>query len=140
MTIEIVLEETAPQTAPVLTPFEAMFQEAGLPELMGQFSDGTSMVYWQDEEQTEVVGILGPVARMGKVDEDGEYIESSRQVTISRDPDGTYGGLAEPELDGAFEIGEERWSVEDIVMQTGAVTVLRIVRQTAATQGKRVRR
>ena len=68
-----------------------------------------------DAEPVALTAVVGPIRHVLQEDEGGGGVNRTleRVVTISRDPDGTYGGVADPGVPGVFVIDGVDWAVSD---------------------------
>lgn len=89
---------------------------------------GTAITYTEPgESAVALTAIVKPVE--GQPEEDGEHANTltphARDVTISKDPAGEFGGVASPREDANFTIDGEDWAIESIVSESESLTTLR---------------
>lgn len=61
--------------------------------------------------------IIGPEETEQQTDDGGNYLIRRRRITITTDPDGTHGGVADAQVNATITAAGETWSVERIAHQ-----------------------
>lgn len=106
--------------------FDELFAESGVPALMEML--GTAEVVYQEPEEDDVT-LTAIVGNMEVVEDEGASSGGRRKryaryFLISRDPDGPYGGVAEPRLAAVIVYDGQSWAVESIESQGGTLVRL----------------
>ena len=77
----------------------------------------------------------------GQQEEDGEHANTlapiTREITISKDPAGEFGGVAAPRMDAKFTIGTDDWAIQSIVSESSSLTTLLCVQRLPREISKR---
>lgn len=123
----------------VMTVFDDEFAAAALPELFEQF--GRSIVFEDPAcDPVALTAIVGEIT--GEEDEaadGGIERRQTREVTITRDQEGEFGGIADPLTAGRLTlvlIDEVHWAIEGVNSQTANLTCLRLVRVGAVEKSR----
>ena len=110
--------------------FDELMSELGVPVLMDHLADADSITYTDgggavtlkailyDEEAEEVETIDGLVRRI------------VREITITTDPAGEWGGVAAPKLAATVTIDSVEYAVEAIARRSDNLATLRLVRRS----------
>lgn len=124
-----------------MTAFDDEFASAALPDLFAQF--GETVVYADPAyDPVTLTAMVGPVSAMSLEGADGGLDRRVvREMTISRDPDGEFGGIASPRdsrRDTRITIAGEEWGFDDdlIARQTENTTTLRLVQVPALEKSR----
>ncbi len=101
---------------------------------------GTEITYTASSAGAlSLTGIVKPVE--GQPEEDGEHANRlgpiTREITISKDPDGEFGGVADPRMDAKFTIDSEDWAIQSIVSESESLTTLRCIQHLPREISKR---
>ncbi len=77
----------------------------------------------------------------GQQEEDGEHANTlapiTREITISKDPAGEFGGVAAPRIDAKFTVGSEDWAIQSTVSESESLTTLLCVQRLPREISKR---
>ncbi len=101
---------------------------------------GTALTYTASSAGAlSLTGIVKPVR--GQQEEDGEHANMlapiTREITISKDPAGEFGGVAAPRIDAKFTIGTDDWAIQSIVSESESLTTLLCVQNLPREISKR---
>jgi len=113
----------------VASEFDTAFAAAGVPSLLSQF--GQSAIYTPAGSEAVPVSLSGSLSGDHVDDEDddgGRASVRSCLLAISRDPDGDYGGVADPALNATVTIDGVDWEVRDIPKLDANMATLLLVR------------
>lgn len=101
---------------------------------------GTAITYTEPgESAVSLTAIVKP--EQGQPEEDGVHANTlapiTREITISKDPAGEFGGVAAPRMDAKFTVGSDDWAIESIVSESASLTTLRCIRHLPREISKR---
>ena len=119
-----------------MSRFAADFAACALPEHQREF--GQEVTYQDPEvDPVEITAQVGDERdEPGEDDRGNETLTRTRTLTIGRDPDSEFGGVASPGVHATFLIGTEEWAIAAIESQTEAVSRLRCVFVSAMNVGR----
>jgi hypothetical protein len=108
---------------------DALFEEAGVPALMNALGDEDAVIYRNGvDDDVTLTAVIGPVETIPRDTETGTEMREERTVIIAADPDGDYGGVADPAAGAEVEIDEVVWAVEAVTVRVAGLIDLRCVR------------
>jgi len=112
-----------------MTWFGDIYAEQCVPTLMHFLGESLAGIYMTPAgESIECRGIITNIGKEVQEDETGERLRISREWIISTDPDGEYGGVADPETAATAIIDGVTYAVHDVEAITENFARLSLVR------------
>jgi len=121
-----------------MSRLDTQFAACGLPALMAQL--GRAAVYTpRGGDAVELTAMIGAEVTAIEEGERGTERVRRREVKITRDPAGPYGGVADPQLGDTMTIDGQVWEIEDDdpgIVAGGPIAVLPLVRYERTEVGR----
>jgi hypothetical protein len=117
-----------------MSDFDDEFAETASPEFFARMGDAVTYVDG-DGTETNVVAVLGAEMARDVPTRDGFDRMRWRTITVRRDPDGEFGGIAQPSSVGSFVIDGEQWSIDNVAAKTPYDVTLEVFRSATAEVG-----
>lgn len=108
---------------------DEVFATMGTPVLMDRF--GVPITYTPPDggRRIELTAVVGDESVEEQMSEDGRLIRRRlREITISTQADGEWGGVANPQLHSTISVSGVEYATESIRSQSSGVSVLKVVR------------
>jgi hypothetical protein len=104
--------------------FDTQFAACALPAMMTHFGDATLYIPPDGDVDLPVTAMWGPEQSEIVETADGRIEQRTRQITIGRDADSPFGGIADPPQKGAFSLAGEIWAIAgDGALEKTAATI-----------------
>lgn len=103
--------------------FDTAFNAAGVPALLGQFGRQVSYAPAAGDA-VDVTAMVGSEESREALDSDGRRVVRVRELTVSTDPAGDYGGVAAVKLNDTVTIDGAAYAVSQVfACSSGLITV-----------------